>query len=103
MAVRDVSDKADTKTGRYYLKSYVALPYYVKPSIANRWSPEALLQWVLGFDVPGMKGNRYWPQGYLIKEVGPEEMINKGQDLMTEWEQKLTIERPSGCPFSIVP
>ncbi|KAK9327259.1 hypothetical protein V1520DRAFT_299690 [Lipomyces starkeyi] len=100
MRVREVSDDPDPKTGRYHSKSYLSHPYYNKPGLLNRWGPEGWLVWALGGDVPGSRGDRYIPQGYLFEEVGPNIMKNKGLEETRAWEEKLRVERPVGCPFA---
>ncbi|KAK9343164.1 hypothetical protein V1522DRAFT_394617 [Lipomyces starkeyi] len=100
MRVREVSDDPDPKTGRYHSKSCLSHPYYNKPGLLNRWGPEGWFVWALGGDVPGSKGDRYIPQGYLFEEVGPHIMKNKGLGETGAWEEKLRVERPVGCPFA---
>ncbi|KAK9371924.1 uncharacterized protein V1513DRAFT_453982 [Lipomyces chichibuensis] len=102
MRVRQVCDDPDPKTKRYHSKSYLAHPYYNKPSLLNRWGPEGWVVWAFGGDVPGSKGDRYIPQGYLFEEVGPNIMKNKGQEETIAWEEKLRVKRPVGCPFAYV-
>jgi hypothetical protein len=42
----------------------------------------------------------YIPQGYILEEVGPAYMKNKGLEEMEAGEEKLRAERPAGCPFA---
>jgi hypothetical protein len=100
MRVRQISDKADPKTGRYFMTTYQAHPYYNKPGFVNRWGPEGWFVWFNGGDVPGSKGDKYIPQGYRFEEVGPKGMKNKGMDDWKGWEEKVKSDRPAGCPFA---
>jgi hypothetical protein len=99
MRVRQISDKAD-ENGRWFMTTYQAHPYYVKPGFLNRWGPEAWFVWLNGGDVPGSKGDKYIPQGYKFEEVGPRVMKNKGMDDWKSWEEKVKAERPASCPFA---
>ena len=100
MQFRQVSDDPDPVTGRYYSTSYLAHPFYNKPSFINRWGPEGWFVWIFGGDVPGSKGDRYIPEGYAFEEVGPRAMKKKGLEETKAWEGKLRDERPAGCPFA---
>lgn len=100
MRMRQISDSADPKTGRYFMTTYQAHPYYNKPGFLNRWGPEAWFVWANGGDVPGSKGEMYIPQGYKFEEVGPKGMKNKGLEDIKIGEEKLKTVRPAGCPFA---
>lgn len=86
---------ANSRTANYFVH-----PYYNKPSLLNRWGPEAWFVWASGGDVPGSKGDLYVPQGYVLEEVGPDYMKNKGLEELKAGEEKLRTERPAGCPFA---
>ncbi|KAI1439893.1 hypothetical protein F5Y02DRAFT_424805 [Annulohypoxylon stygium] len=58
---------------RTLLTSYVAEPYYVKPTIWNRWGPGAWWWWFLGHPLPTQEDQHYIPGGYLIPEIGPRQ------------------------------
>ncbi|KAI1452440.1 hypothetical protein F4805DRAFT_28548 [Annulohypoxylon moriforme] len=58
---------------RTILTSYVAAPYYVKPTIWNRWGPGAWWWWSLGHPLPAQDDKHYIPEGYLIPEIGPRQ------------------------------
>jgi hypothetical protein len=100
MPVKQVRREPDTKTGRYHSPSYLAHPYYVQPGVLNRWGLEGWFVWLAGGDVPGSKGDLYIPQGYSFEEIGPEAVRSKGKAEMDAWEEKLSVERPAGCPFA---
>lgn len=99
MNVRQLGDP-DPKTGRMWLNNYLGLPFYIKPGFLNRWGPDAWLQRIFGGPLPGDDDDRFIPQGYRFEEVGPKSVQNKGLDETTAWEQKLSAERPVGCPFA---
>jgi len=94
-------DEADRKTGRSHPNKYLTHPYYIKPGFWNSWGLWAWFVWASGADVPGSKGDFYIPEGYAIEEVGPRNMKNKGAEEMKAWEEKLEVERPTGCPFAL--
>jgi hypothetical protein len=51
--------------------SYVAAPYFVKPTIWNRWlSPGTWWWWAMGRPTPGAK-KIHEPEGYSIPALGP--------------------------------
>lgn len=100
MNVRRLSDSPDPKTGRYYLKDYLAHPFYVKPGFLNRWGPEAWFVRAAGAEVPDTRKEQYIPQGYKFEEVGPKNVKNKGAEEMSAIEAQLSIERTAGCPFA---
>ncbi|MCJ1311507.1 hypothetical protein MMC25_005179 [Agyrium rufum] len=70
MPVLFVSDKISPQ-GTYYMNTYDALPYYVKPTLWNRFGPGSWTFRVLGKPVPGDEGEKFAPCGYRIPAVGP--------------------------------
>ena len=54
----------------------------------------------MGLPIPGDKGDKYWPRGYKIHEIGPESMRGKGEAYARESKEKLVAERMKGCPFA---
>jgi hypothetical protein len=96
----EFTDK-DPKTGKYNHQHYLVHPYYTKPTFWNRWGPIALFTWAMGGVVPGGKdGVKYSPDGYKFEEVGPDAEKAKGIPQLKAWEEKITKERPAGCPFA---
>ncbi|KAF1832410.1 NAD(P)-binding protein [Decorospora gaudefroyi] len=63
-------------SGRAHFCSYTAHPWYIKPSFSARWGPKALILRAFGGMVPG--NQKYCPDGYRIRELGPEELVGKG-------------------------
>ncbi|OBT64848.1 hypothetical protein VE03_06445 [Pseudogymnoascus sp. 23342-1-I1] len=94
--------KKDPKTGRYHHNNYQVHPYYVKPTFLNRWGATAWVTWMLGGILPGGKdGEKYYPQGYVMNEVGPDRKRGVGKEALEIWEEKIQHSRPSGCPFAM--
>ncbi|KAJ9316910.1 hypothetical protein DTO271D3_2649 [Paecilomyces variotii] len=85
--------------GRFFTSEWDAAPYYVKPTLWNRWGPTAWLTWVLGHPLPGDEGDKYYPKGYYIPEVGPKYQEGKGYEQMKEMRKRLHEERTGKCPF----
>ncbi|XXG99320.1 hypothetical protein Hte_005657 [Hypoxylon texense] len=56
---------------RTVLTSYVGAPYYVKPTLWNRWGPGAWWWWFLGHPIPAQDNQHFIAEGYLIPEIGP--------------------------------
>jgi hypothetical protein len=90
----------EDRTGRLHHTDYLVEPWYMKPSMWNRWGPITWLTRALGGKVPGDDGERYMPNGFLFEDIGPMSKMGKGKDITTEWEDRLKKERTGGCPFS---
>ena len=86
-----------SKDGTYFALKYVAAPYYMKPTIWNRWGPMAWAEWAMGLPVPGDEGAKYSPGGYRIGEIGPRGFPKVGEGL-----GRLKETRTGGCPFERV-
>lgn len=85
--------------GTFYMTVYESHPWYVKPGIWNRFEPRAWISWMMGLPIPGDDGDKYWPNGYKIPEVGPEYMRGKGREYMKASQERLIGERMRRCPF----
>jgi len=72
---------------------YTAHPWYIEPSLDSRWGFKAWIIWLAGGIVPG--DERYKPRGYRICELGPEEMVGKGEEEMERMRGKM--RRMMGC------
>ncbi|KAJ5793977.1 hypothetical protein N7457_000576 [Penicillium paradoxum] len=92
------TEKAD-QNERYFITKWDAAPYYVKPTFWNRWGPTAWLTWALGRPVPGDEGNKYYPTGYNIPDVGPKYFEGKGKKHLDETLEELKGYRTGKCPF----
>ncbi|KAJ5578080.1 uncharacterized protein N7459_007044 [Penicillium hispanicum] len=93
-----ITDDAD-ENGRFFLTGWEAAPYYVKPTFWNRWGPVAWLTWMLGRPVPGDQGEKYYPTGYQIQDVGPKYFEGKGRKGMDETVEQYKTSRTGKCPF----
>jgi len=97
--VRDEPDAAGQRT----LTQYDNFPYYVKPTLMNRWGPGAWISWLIGRPLPGDEG--FMPEGFLTEKLGPKMFEQKGkwnEDWQREAQQtreRLRRERTGGCPF----
>ncbi|CAN9466821.1 unnamed protein product [Alternaria alternata] len=87
----------DGKTGRAHFGQYIAHPWYIKPTFITRWGPKALLLRLIGGAVPG--DEKYHPDGYRIHELGPSELVGKGDTEMGKTRGELRARR-MGCVFS---
>lgn len=92
----------DPQTGRMTQKiPYGNYPFYVKPTLWNRWlSPAAWAVWLYGGKVPGDDPEEFMARGYLISELGPTNRMGLG---IEEMEADATRLKGSygrgGCPF----
>ncbi|KAL4780478.1 hypothetical protein BJX76DRAFT_337997 [Aspergillus varians] len=82
-----------------YMIQWDGAPYYVKPTIWNRWGPAAWYTRALGRPLPGDEGDKYRPAGYHIADVGPTCFEGKGREYQQEGVEGLRISRTGGCPF----
>lgn len=86
-------------TGRFSATTYMSHPWYVKPSVRNRWGAEAWVTWLVGGTLPGDDGDRYIPQGFIAGDVGPKIFEGRGSKIMADTQRKLTLAERGGCPF----
>ncbi|KAL9124971.1 MAG: hypothetical protein Q9217_005761 [Psora testacea] len=91
-----------SRDGKYYMNTYEAVPWYVRPTLWNRYGPGTWVSRIRGVPVPGDEGDKYWPKGFRIEEIGPESMRGKGREYAKESKAKLAKMRMSGCPFARV-
>lgn len=54
----------------------------------------------MGLPLPGDDGNRFFPGGYQIAEVGPTSLRGKGAEYARDSLDRLEQTRTGGCPFS---
>ena len=88
-----------SKENTYFMKTWEAHPWYVKPTLRNLFGPLAWISWLRGLPLPGDEGEKYWPNGYKIEQVGPNIMRGKGAEYWKESKEGLARERGRGCPF----
>jgi hypothetical protein len=84
---------------RFFFTQWDAAPYYVKPTFWNRWGPTAWLTWALGRPVPGDEGDKYYPAGYSIPDLGPKNFEGKGKKQLEETLEEMKGYRTGKCPF----
>ncbi|KAL4809555.1 hypothetical protein BDV18DRAFT_132330 [Aspergillus unguis] len=84
---------------RIFITQWDGAPYYVKPTLWNRWGPGAWYTWALGRPLPGDEGDKYYPNGYYIPDVGPTKFEGKGRKNLQEGVESLRTTRTGGCPF----
>ncbi|KAI1324668.1 hypothetical protein F5Y16DRAFT_380491 [Xylariaceae sp. FL0255] len=90
----------DPKTGRMHSRfAYGNHPYYITPTLWNRWGPKAWAIWLYGGDVPGDNPEEHMPQGYLWIDLGPKNRMGLGGDEMTVDIKRMEAQRRGGCPF----
>ncbi|KAF2089450.1 hypothetical protein K490DRAFT_36961 [Saccharata proteae CBS 121410] len=101
MRQRWFTETPDPQTGLHHPMRYIAHPWYMKPSFKARWGLGAWVRWLSRKPLPGDEGKKYHPEGYAIREMGPEGLKDKGYE-----EMEKTIERLSrtkdrlSCPFA---
>ena len=89
-----------TTPGRYHMLLYRGHPWYVRPTISERWGLYSWNIWLQGGAIPGDEGDKYIPQGYEISNMGPSYQHGKGVDYMHETRKRLSEEERGGCPFA---
>ncbi|KAI0204391.1 hypothetical protein F4808DRAFT_340987 [Astrocystis sublimbata] len=90
----------DPKTGRLSMHmSYGNYPFYVKPTIWNRWGPQAWAIWLCGGKLPGDDPSKHMPQGCLWTDLGPTNRMGVGAEEMEVDIQKFKSSDRRGCPF----
>ena len=94
------SDKAN-EHGRHHVHIWEGPPYYVKPTLWNRWGPGAWISRALGVPVPGDEGDKYYPQGYDTVDLGPKYFQGKGRKTTQEIKETLEKTRTGQCPFAV--
>jgi len=83
------------------MNTWETVPWYVRPTFRNRWlNLQSWKSWMMGLPVPGDAGEKYWPKGYEIREIGPASMRGKGEQYAKKSREKLVAERMRGCPFA---
>lgn len=90
---------APNKHGRHFLLQLQGAPYYVRPTIWNRWGPVAWIKRALGQPLPGDDGDKYFPQGYYAPDLGPKYFEGKGRKEMEAIKLGLQESRQGQCPF----
>ncbi|KAF6789373.1 hypothetical protein CSOJ01_14800 [Colletotrichum sojae] len=99
-AVKLVHDSPNPETKLYNFQRKVLQPWYMKPTFWSSWGPGALLLRALGARMPGERGDRYYPQGYDLKTIGPEPQRGKGVEEMAVDVEVIKARGVATCPFS---
>ncbi|KAL9624898.1 MAG: hypothetical protein Q9160_000945 [Pyrenula sp. 1 TL-2023] len=87
--------------GRYAMYYYDAQPYYIRPTLWNRWGPEAWGRRCMGLPLPGDDSAKFSSNGYFVPEIGPARFRGKGAREAKMTVEKLRMERKAGsCPFA---
>jgi hypothetical protein len=86
-----------SKQGTFFLTKYDAMPYYVKPTLLNRWGPASWSSRILGLPLPGDEGAKYYPGGYKTTDVGPKIGYKQFPDMVA----KVGETGKRSCPFAI--
>lgn len=94
----DVFSEKPNKYGRHSILLYEGAPFYVEPTIWNRWGPTAWFKWALGQPLPG-DSDRYYPQGYYAPDLGPKYFEGKGRKELELIKDGLRERRTGHCPF----
>ncbi|KAL4733078.1 streptococcal 67 kDa myosin-cross-reactive antigen like family-domain-containing protein [Aspergillus similis] len=95
----DIFTDEPNEYGRYYVNVYEAIPYYVKPTIWNRWGPGAWVRWAMGMPLPGDEDDKYYPHGFDLEDLGPKYFEGKGRKSVAEIRELLKKERRGQAPF----
>jgi hypothetical protein len=95
----DVFTEKPNEFGRYHVQLWDGMPYYVQPTLWNRWGPSAWVQWLMGLPLPGDEGDKYYPRGYYTPDVGPKYFEGKGRKTLEEIKEKLRVQRTGKSPF----
>ncbi|CBF86643.1 uncharacterized protein ANIA_10293 [Aspergillus nidulans FGSC A4] len=95
----DIFTDEPNEYGRYYVNIYEAIPYYVKPTIWNRWGPGAWVRWAMGMPLPGDDDDKYYPHGFDLEDLGPKYFEGKGRRSVAEIRELLKKKRRGQAPF----
>ncbi|KAF2995163.1 hypothetical protein E8E14_001705 [Neopestalotiopsis sp. 37M] len=79
--------------------SYGNYPFYIKPTIWNRWGPKAWAVWMYGGTLPGDNPKEHLAKGYNFVDLGPVNRMGKGAEEMKTDFERLKSKGMGGCPF----
>ncbi|PWY94240.1 67 kDa myosin-cross-reactive antigen family protein [Aspergillus sclerotioniger CBS 115572] len=82
----EVFSRTPNEKGRYYVRVWKGMPYYVQPTFWNRWGPGAWVTWAVGLPLPGDEGDTYYPHGFDLADLGPRYFEGKGRQSVREIE-----------------
>ncbi|KAJ5173597.1 uncharacterized protein N7500_001528 [Penicillium coprophilum] len=95
------TSEPDPSTGRYHFMQYIGHPWYIKPTLIQRWGLKSWVLWFTGGYIPSKYLPEYRPEGYRIADLGPVSLEGKGADEMRDAKQRV-MTRFQGCPFSYI-
>lgn len=95
----DIFNQEPNEHGRNFLLRFEGAPFYVQPTIWNRWGPTAWVKRALGQPLPGDDGDKYYPQGYNTPDLGPKYFEGKGRKELEVIKENLRDQRLGQCPF----
>lgn len=98
-AVKLVSQQTNPASGLYSFAHFGPRPWYVRPSIRALWHPMALLIRAFGGGAAGSKDDRYCPQEYDLRTIGPSPQQGKGLEGMSTSIEVIEENSLSSCPF----
>lgn len=94
----DVFTEKPNEYGRNFILVYEGTPFYVQPTVWNRWGPAAWFKWALGQPLPG-DSDKFYPQGYYAPDLGPKYFEGKGRKELEVIKEGLRERRRGQCPF----
>ncbi|KAL5050588.1 hypothetical protein BDW71DRAFT_194358 [Aspergillus fruticulosus] len=100
LVVRLVHDSPNPETKLYNFERKGLQPWYMRPTFWSKWGPGALLVRIFGGKTPGSRGDRYLPQGYNLRTIGPEPQKGKGWEEMRLDIEVIKARGVATCPFS---
>ncbi|KAI0126270.1 hypothetical protein BJ170DRAFT_582302 [Xylariales sp. AK1849] len=76
---------------------YGNYPFYVRPTLWNRFGVDAWVIWLAGGKVPGDEPEEYMSRGFRFEDLGPRNrMGNGGEEMKGDIERMRKI---GSCPF----
>ncbi|KAL8870416.1 MAG: hypothetical protein Q9174_003541, partial [Haloplaca sp. 1 TL-2023] len=76
-------------------------PWYILPTFKKRWGLSALSTRLRGGILPG-DDDKFMPNGFLTRELGPLGLVGKGHDEVQEEVDRLEKSGGKGCPFTLI-
>ncbi|KAI1432556.1 hypothetical protein GGR50DRAFT_688863 [Xylaria sp. CBS 124048] len=90
----------DPATGRMRFRvAYGHYPFYIRPTLWNRWGPKAWAVWLYGGKLPGDDPEEFMPEGYLFTDLGPRNRMGTGAEEMEVDVKKMQASGRASCPF----
>ncbi|KAI9928448.1 hypothetical protein MW887_002493 [Aspergillus wentii] len=93
------TESPDSKS-RHFMLAWNGYPYYVQPTLWNRYGPSAWFARAMGLPLPGDEGEKYYPHGYRLEDLGPRYFEGKGRAQIDGIKEGLGVQRRGQCPFA---